>query len=66
MSEDKFNYPRNKTINCKYIIQEKLGGGFEGEVYRFIEKHSGIERTAKFIYPKKNLRNHAATRYAKL
>lgn len=63
---EKFDYESGKVINGKYLIQEKLGGGTEGEVYRVLERNTGIERTAKFFYPSQNKRNHAAVRYAKL
>ncbi len=61
-----FNYPVGLTINGKYTIQERLGAGIEGEVYRVVERNTGIERTAKLFYPTKNKRNTAAVRYAKL
>lgn len=61
-----FNYPEGLIINGKYIIQEKLGAGVEGEVYRVLERKTGIERTAKLFYPTKNKHNRAAVRYAKL
>ena len=63
---DSFNYPEGMVINGKYTILERLGAGVEGEVYRVIERNTGIERTAKLFYPTKNKRNCAAIRYAKL
>jgi serine/threonine protein kinase len=63
---NKFNYPAGLIINGKYIIQECLGSGVEGEVYRVLELKTGIERTAKLFYPTKNKQNRAAIRYAKL
>lgn len=63
---DSFEYPEGRVINGKYQIQELLGAGVEGEVYRVLERNTGIERTAKFFYPAKNQRNSAAIRYAKL
>lgn len=61
-----FNYPEGLVINGKYIIQELLGAGVEGEVYRVLERKTNIERTAKLFYPTKNKQNNAAVRYAKL
>lgn len=63
---DSFNYPEGLVINGKYIIQELLGSGVEGEVYRVVERKTHIERTAKLFYPNKNKHNRAAVRYAKL
>lgn len=61
-----FKYPQGTVISGKYIIQELLGSGVEGEVYRVLESKTNIERTAKLFYPIKNKRNSAAIRYAKL
>lgn len=43
----------------------KLGEGWEGEVYRVKEIDTGIERAAKFFYPKRNINNKTVKQYAK-
>lgn len=48
----------------KYEIIEKLGAGWEGEVYRVREVFTGIERAAKFFYPERNVKNKASIQYA--
>tara|TARA_R110000868_G_scaffold410505_4_gene698871 strand:+ start:117181 stop:117933 length:753 start_codon:yes stop_codon:yes gene_type:complete len=61
-----FNFPAGKEISHKYIVQQKLGAGYEGEVYRIVEKKTGIERAAKFFFPQRNKKGKAAIKYAKL
>jgi len=52
-------------IAGKYRILSKLGGGWEGEVYRVEETRTRIERAAKLFYPKRNPRGRAARIYAR-
>ncbi|MEZ4742721.1 MAG: protein kinase [Bdellovibrionota bacterium] len=59
-----FNFSRGAIIANKYEVFEKLGSGWEGEVYRVIEIESGVERAAKFYFPKRNPRNKVASRNA--
>lgn len=49
----------------KYEIVSLLGRGWEGEVYRVQERGTGVERAAKFFYPKRNLCNRATKFYAR-
>ena len=60
-----FNFPELKVINGKYRIISKLGGGWEGEVYKVEEISTGIIRAAKFFLPVRNKNNVNARRYAK-
>jgi serine/threonine protein kinase len=60
-----FNFPEGKTISAKYEIVGKLGGGWEGEVYKIKEQATGIIRAAKFFYPQRNVNNKIARLYAK-
>jgi serine/threonine protein kinase len=60
----KFNFPVGSIIANKYEVYEKLGAGWEGEVYRVIEIESGVERAAKFFFPKRNPRNKVASKNA--
>jgi serine/threonine protein kinase len=62
---DEFNLPTGRMIARKYEIVEKLGTGWEGEVYKIVEKNTGIERAAKFFYPQRNVKNRVSSRYAK-
>src|SRR5690554_6480372 len=60
-----FGFPELKVINGKYRIISKLGGGWEGEVYKVEEISTGIVRAAKFFLPIRNKNNVNARRYAK-
>ena len=60
-----FDLPPGVVLADKYEVVEKLGGGWEGEVYLVKEKAAKIERTAKLFYPKRNLRDRASNFYAK-
>lgn len=62
----KFDFEPNKIVCGKYIILDKLGAGYEGEVYKVKEITTGIVRTAKFFYFERNKHNKVAIRYAKL
>jgi hypothetical protein len=55
-----FDFKPGTLIANKYEIHEKLGSGWEGEVYRVIEKLSGVERAAKFFFPIRNPKNRVA------
>jgi tRNA A-37 threonylcarbamoyl transferase component Bud32 len=59
-----FAFRAGRTLGGKYVVIELLGKGFEGEVYRVRELATGIERTAKFFYPQRNLRDRAVRFYA--
>ena len=60
-----FDLPKGRVIAKKYEIFSKLGGGWEGEVYKIIETGTGIERAAKLFYPYRNENDKAAKFYAK-
>lgn len=59
-----FNFDKGFKLSSKYTIEDKLGSGFEGEVYRVREVLTGIERAAKFFYPKRNPNNKTVKSYA--
>lgn len=62
---DAFEFEPGRTIAGKYVIVSKLGGGWEGEVFKVVEVRTDIERTAKFFYPKRNPGNRTLKRYAR-
>jgi len=61
---ESFNFKPGKIIANKYEIENLLGCGWEGEVYLTRELRTGIERTAKFFFPKRNINNEVAQRFA--
>jgi serine/threonine protein kinase len=60
-----FEFSPGTIVAGKYKILERLGAGWEGEVYLIREKTTGIERTAKFFYPQRNQRDRALKFYAR-
>jgi tRNA A-37 threonylcarbamoyl transferase component Bud32 len=64
-SIDAFDFEPNRIIAKKYKIISKLGCGWEGEVYKISEVNTGIERAAKFFFPKRNIKNKSSGIYAK-
>ena len=60
-----FDFQPGRILAGKYKIIAKLGGGWEGEVYRIKELNTGIERAAKIFYPERNMNNLSSEVYAK-
>ena len=56
-SIDSFSLQPGRQIGGKYIVDVKLGSGWEGEVYKVVESRTGINRAAKLFYPKRNVRD---------
>ncbi len=62
--ENKFDLRAGDEIAKKYKVIEKLGSGYEGEVYKVVETSTGIFCAAKLFFPKRNEKNRAAKSYA--
>lgn len=62
---ESFNLPPGRVIAKKYEIKSLLGAGWESEVYLVREMTTGIERTAKFFFPQRNLHDRALKFYAR-
>ncbi|MGK0297090.1 MAG: serine/threonine protein kinase [Gammaproteobacteria bacterium] len=62
---DCFDLQPGRLIANKYEVIEKLGAGWEGEVYKIMERDMGIDRAAKLFYPQRNPRDKIARLYAK-
>lgn len=61
---DTFNLAPGRKIAGKYIVEERLGAGWEGEVYRVAEAGTGIHRAVKLFYPERNERDESLRTYA--
>ncbi|MBW2527029.1 MAG: protein kinase [Deltaproteobacteria bacterium] len=61
---DAFDLAIGRVLAKKYVVQRKLGAGWEGEVYEVVEQRTGIRRAAKLYYPQRNLRDRAVRYYA--
>jgi len=54
-----------RVLGSKYVVEQLLGSGWEGEVYRVVERRTGIHRAAKLFYPERNPRDRTVARYAR-
>ena len=54
-----------RIIGGTYQVEEYLGGGYEGEVYRVTEFRTGVPRTAKLFFPHRNENDVEAMTYAR-
>lgn len=61
----RFHLERGRVLSGKYVVEELIGEGWEGEVYRVRERQTRIHRAAKLFYPERNPRNRTAARYAR-
>jgi len=60
----RFALEEGALLAGKLVVEELLGHGWEGEVYRVRERHTGIRRAAKLFFPQRNPRNVTVRRYA--
>ena len=61
----KFNFGEDRIIAGKYQVEEILGKGWEGEVYKATELKTNIPCALKFFFPHRNRKNKVANSYAK-
>lgn len=62
---DSFDFQPGRIIARKYEVVSSLGSGWEGEVYRVREQHTGVERAAKIFFPQRNRHDRATKFYAR-
>jgi serine/threonine protein kinase len=62
---ESFDLNAGRIIASKYEIIEKIGSGWQGEVFLIREIHTGIDRAAKFFYPHRNERDKVSYADAK-
>ncbi len=60
-----FNLHPGRIIGGKYVIESRLGGGWEGEVYKVVEQKTGVRRAAKMFFPHRNEQDKSVTFYAR-
>ena len=63
---DAFDFEPGMQLVGKYEVLEKLGAGYEGEVYRIRERSTGVDRAGKFFYPHRNPHDRAVKYYARM
>lgn len=49
-----FDFRPGRKVGSRYVVETRLGGGSEGEVYQVRELDTGIRRAAKFYFPHKD------------
>lgn len=59
-----FDLEPGTLVAESYVVIERLGGGWEGEVYLVRERSTGIERTMKLFFPQRNPANRTVRLYA--
>lgn len=62
---ESFGFRPGDILSGKYEVLSKLGTGWEGEVYSVRERATGIEKAAKFFYPRRNDRDRAIKFHAR-
>ncbi|QDU91046.1 Serine/threonine-protein kinase PrkC [Pirellulimonas nuda] len=62
---DTFDFEPGDVIGERYEVVERLGRGWEGEVYKLLELGAGIERAGKFFYPIRNPGGKTSRFYAR-
>lgn len=62
---DAFDLEPGRVLAGGYEVVQKLGGGWEGEVYKVRERRTGIVRAAKLFFPHRNVKDRAVKQYAK-
>lgn len=55
-----FNFRPGDIIGSKYEVYERMGKGYEGEVYQVKERGTGVMRAAKLFFPQRNLGGRAS------
>lgn len=62
---ESFGFRPGTVLGGKYEVIGRLGTGWEGEVYHVRERATGIEKAAKFFYPRRNVRDKSIRFHAR-
>jgi tRNA A-37 threonylcarbamoyl transferase component Bud32 len=60
-----FELQPGRLIGGKYEVESLLGAGWEGEVYKVVERRTRAARAAKLFFPKRNHADRAVLFYAR-
>jgi len=60
-----FDFEPGRILARKYEVLSFLGSGWEGEVYKVLERSIEVERAAKVFFPERNRYNRATKFYAR-
>ena len=60
-----FDLPVGRTIGQSYRVEQHLGGGTEGEVYRIRDQSTGIQRAAKLYFPHRDPNQRLTAQHAR-
>jgi tRNA A-37 threonylcarbamoyl transferase component Bud32 len=60
-----FNLRVGRYLAGKYEVEGLLGAGWEGEVYKVVERRTGITCAAKLFFPHRNERDRSVKMYAR-
>lgn len=61
---DEFDLRPGRKIGNRYLVIERIGSGYEGEVYKVREQHTNIVRAAKIYFPQRNQKFKVSKRNA--
>jgi serine/threonine protein kinase len=59
-----FAFTAGRKVGPRYVIESKLGGGSEGEVYKIRELDTSIHRAAKFYFPHRDPKHKLSIKHA--
>ncbi len=62
---DTFALKPGRKVGARYVIENRLGGGSEGEVYQIRELDTGIRRAAKLYFPHRDPKHKLTIRHAR-
>jgi serine/threonine protein kinase len=60
-----FDFKPGRRVGRRYVVEARLGGGTEGEVYRIREQETGIVRAAKLYFPHSNPKSRRSIQHAR-
>lgn len=60
-----FEFPPDRVLGGRYVVNAFLGSGWEGEVYAVTERATGVRRALKIFYPERNPNDQSLRFYAR-